>query len=147
MISSLLISCATSSKRYLNTYSKNVTIDVKIDKKNGAFSSTKAYLGVNDLIKGCKTEYQGEIELIKGKNKLGLAPGKLTYLIVEILQKNSFPNTTSTFQQGTLIKPKKGRRYEVIVNYVDNMFDFRLYEIRKSKRKQLQIIPLSACRS
>lgn len=146
-MSSLLIGCATSSKRYISTYSKNVTINLKMDKNNGVFSSTKAYLGVNDLIKGCNTEYKGEIELIKGKNKLGLAPERLTYLIVEILQKNSFPNRTRTLQQSTLIKPKKGRRYEVIVNYVDNMFDFRLYEIRKSKRKQLQIIPLSACRS
>ena len=142
ILSSLFIGCS-SSVHYPNSISKNVTINVITDTSSSFFNSVEISAGVNDLNKDCTTEYKGFINLTAGKNKLGLKTGVSTHLILEIKQ-NGFTGTR-TFQQGTLIRPKKGSQYEVVVKYIDNMFDFRLYERRKSKRIKLKIIPWSAC--
>ena len=142
ILSSLLIGCS-STVHYPNSISKNVTINVITDTRSSFFNSVEFSAGVNDLNKDCTTEYKGFINLTTGKNKLGLKTGVSTHFILEIKQ-DGFTGTR-TFQQSTLIRPKKGSLYEVVVKYIDNMFDFRLYERRKSKRKQLNIIPWSAC--
>lgn len=142
ILSSLITGCS-STAHYPNTASKNVTINVTTDTSSSFFNTVKISAGVNNLNKDCTTEYKGFINLTTGKNKLGLKTGVSTHLILEIKQ-DGFTGT-KTFQRGTLIRPKKGSKYEVIVKYIDNMFDFRLYEIRKSKRKELKIIARSAC--
>ena len=144
ILSSLIIGCS-SAVHYPNSISKNITINVSTDTRSSFFKAIEFSAGVNDLNKDCTTEYKGFINLTAGKNKLGLKTGVSTHLILEIKQ-DGFTGT-STFQQGTLIRPQKGSQYEVIVKYIDNMFDFSLYERKNSKRKKLKIIPWSACQS
>ena len=113
------------------------------DTHSSFFNPVEFSAGVNDLNENCTTEHKGFINLTAGKNKLGLNAGVSTHFILEIKQ-DGFTGTR-TFQESTLIRPEKGSLYEVVVKYIDNMFDFRVYEIRKSKRKQLKIISWSAC--
>lgn len=148
MISSLLLGCSSKPqiKKYPNIYAKNISINVEVDTPTGFFSKKlDVAVGVNDVNKDCSTQYKGRVKLSNGENKLGLKTGKSTFIIIEIVT-NSYSSTSSSFKRGTLIRPKKGSTYNIVMNYVDNMFDLRLYEIRKSKRKQLNIIPLSACK-
>lgn len=142
-MSSLLAGCS-SIVHYPNTAPKNVTINMSTDKTSGLFNSVEFSAGINNLKKDCTTDYKGFIDLKAGENKLGLKTGVSTFLILEIKQDSL--NGVKTFQQGTLIKPKKERKYEVVMKYFDSMFDFRLYEIKKSKRKKLKISPLSECK-
>lgn len=146
VVSSLLAGCASGPKYYPDKLDKNVTIKLTTDIVDGTMSKFEVVAGINDLRKDCTTDYKGMVELKAGKNGLGLAPGKLTYLAVEVFQKKSFHSATRSSMQGTLLKPQKGKQYEVIVKYVDNMFDFRLYETGK-KKKRLSIVPMDACRS
>lgn len=137
-----MIGCSTAVQ-YPNSVPKNITINLTTDTSSSFFNSTVISAGVNNLNKDCTTDYKGFINLTSGNNNLGLKTGLLTHLILEIKQ-DGFTGT-KTFQRGTLIKPKPGSKYEVIVKYIDSMFDFRLYEVRKSKRSELKIIPWSTC--
>lgn len=146
VLSSLLAGCSSNPKYYHNKIDKNVTINLTTDIVDGAMSKFEVVAGINDLGKDCTADYKGIVELKAGKNGLGLTPGKLTYLAVEVFQKESFHSASRSSMQGTLLNPQKGKQYEVIVKYVDNMFDFRLYEIGK-KKKRLPIVPVDTCRS
>ena len=112
IVCSLFIGCS-STVHYPNSISKNVTINVTTDVKSSFFNSIKYSAGVNDLNKDCTTEYKGFISLTSGKNKLGLKTEVSTYLVLEIKQ-DGFTGVR-TFQQGTLIKPKVGSQYDVVV--------------------------------
>ena len=146
-ISVLLSGCFSNNVRYPNTNAKNVTINLEQgkDDRGGFFTSVEIVAGVNDVTKsGCDTEYKGFIDLKPGKNKLGLKPGKKTYILVEVAK--SSHSHSSSYSRGTVFTPKKGVKYEIDVNYVDSMFDFRFYEKKKSKRKQLKIAHLPRCK-
>ena len=144
VLSSLFTGCVSNKQYYPNKIDKNVTIELTTDIVDGTFSKFEVVAGINDLNMDCATDYKGMIELKAGTNRLGLTPGKLTYLGVEVFQQKSFHSSARSSMQGTLLKPKQGKQYEVIVNYVDDMFDLRLYEIGE-KKKQLAIIPMDAC--
>ena len=64
--------------------------------------------------------------------------------MVEISNKRAFTNDGS-YGRGTLLRLEPGRKYEGDVNYVDSMFDFRLYEVAGSGRKELELVPRTAC--
>lgn len=142
----LLVACASSSApRYDNTQEKNVTINVNMDERGGLFSTVEVVAGVNDLDNNCNINYRGFVELSHGKNQIGLTPGANTYLNIEV----AFGSRTSSssFARGTILKPARGRQYEVDVKYIDSMYDFRLYEVSGSKRKPLEVVPMEHCRT
>lgn len=146
MLSGLLLGCAGASKEYyINNIHWNVTIKLTTDIPEGFFYKSDIVAGVNDVNPDCSVDYKGMIELKPGENTLGLQPGKLTYLAVEIMQKNSLASSTSTMMRGTMLKPVAGRQYEIIVSYMDNMFDFRVFETG-SKRRQLELMPMGMCK-
>lgn len=132
-----------ASARYQDRQEKNVTIHVKLGKE-GLFTSTEIVAGINDIAPDCSSSYRGYIPLRAGANELGLATGQRTYLMVEIEQSKF--RQKSSFSRGVLFTPGQGRKYEVEVAYVDEMFDLRLYEAAGKTRKPLDVVPASACR-
>ena len=140
----LLVGCAASEIRYANSYDENLTINVTTDKSGSLFTSIEITAGINDLDAACQPHYQGYVDLAPGPNKIGLAPGVLTYLIVEISY--SGPGKNTRFSRGTLLKPLPGKRYVIDVDYIDSMYDFRLFEVKGGKRKSLEQVPASACK-
>ena len=148
-----LLAACSSRTPYKNIQDKNLTVNLVqgedsrggfFDPSLGFFSSVDIVAGINDLNPKCETAYKGYIDLKPGNNELGLKPEQLTYLMVEVVKSAS--GGATSFSRGTLIKPKKGKQYELDVNYVDSMFDMKLYEVRKSKRKKINITPLNTCK-
>lgn len=121
-----------------------MTVNLKTDESSGFFTKFQVLAGVNDLNKKCEIDYKGHVELEKGKNKIGLVPGQLTLFLINIAHTRG--NSQTNYKNGMLIRPKRNRRYELDVEYLDSLLDLRLYEVRKSKRKRLKIIPQSGCR-
>jgi len=149
----LLAGCGANRKPYDNSLDKNVTINLVqgedskggfFDSKLGFFASVDIVAGVNDLDDRCRTKYKGYVDLEPGDTKIGLKPDQLTYLMVEVTKSAS--GGSSSFSEGTLIKPKKGYKYELHMNYSDGMSDLKLYEIRKSKKTKMKMFPLAACK-
>lgn len=136
----MLAGCAS---QYPNTYDKNVIVNLTMEQP-GLLTSAKALIGVNDMDENCKIEYRGDVELANGPNKIGLAPGQLTNLVVVIAQ-DKFGGPSRSSRRTTLFKPAVGKQYEIDVSYVDAMFDVRFYEITGSKRKELSKSSAPAC--
>lgn len=139
-----LTACSsTNSKLYSSTAKQNFTIKTNIN--NGDSSeSIEAVLGVNDVDKNCESQFQGSVSLKSGINRIGLKPEELTYVIV-VINSSSFRGNRS-FQRGSLIKPKSNVQYEILVNYVDSMYDLQFFQETKRGKKKLDLIPFSACR-
>lgn len=136
---------------YKNILNKNLTVNLVqgenskgsfFDSSLGFFTSVDIVAGVNNLNAKCDGDYRGYIDLVPGKNKLGLKPGQLAYIVVVVVKSASGGSSSSSHE--VMIKPKKGIQYELDVNYVENMFDMNLYEVRKSKRKKMP--PLGVCK-
>ncbi len=138
-----LAACTTPAPRYNNTADNNLTINLDMDIKGGIFSSVDVVAGINDFDIKCQPHYRGHVELKPGKNMLGIKPGQLTYIQVEVARNN--PTTRSSFSRGTLLKPGTGKKYAIDVTYKDNMFDFRLFDVTGPTRKKLNIAPHTAC--
>jgi hypothetical protein len=139
-----LLSGCSFPKIYKNNYDKNITINLKTNEKDGFFTSTEYYFGVNDLDSKCEVDYQGQLELKPGKNKIGVAPGKLTFLLINVYTKTG-GSSSSSFKTGTILKPKKGVHYNLDVDYLDSLLDIRLYEIKGKNKRSLKILPIEAC--
>jgi len=143
LVGGILLGCA-STPRYTSSHDENVTINVDVD-GGGLFTSVDMAAGVNDLDADCQPHYRGAVELSPGANPIGLAPGVLTYLMVDIAY--SRPGASSNFGRGTVLRPMPGKQYEVDIAYHDNMYDFRLFEVSGSKRQEMQRLSLDeGCR-
>ena len=112
--------------------------------QGGLFTSVDTVVGVNDLVAKCETSYQGYVTLVPGENKIGLAPGRTTYLMIEIAR--SGYGSSGNFGRGTIITPKQGAQYVIDFNYVDTMFDMRFYELKKNKKVELPLVELPVCK-
>lgn len=145
LVAACFITGCSSIPEYPNTYPKNVTINMKLGEgdKGGLFTSVDIAVGVNDLVNKCETKYQGYVDLVPGENKLGLAPGRPTYLMIEIAR--SSYGSSGSFGRGTMLTPKQGAQYVIDFNYVDSMFDIRFYELKKNKKIEMPLVSLPAC--
>lgn len=137
-----MLGCA-SEPRYKNEPKKNLIINLNVDEKNGIFSSIDIAAGVNDIDKQCQSHYRGYQTLHPGVNEMGLTQGVLTNLVVEVVK--STYRSGSSYSRSTLLKPAPGKLYEIDVSYLDNMFDFKLYEVRGSSRVAMKLVPFSSC--
>lgn len=140
----LLAGCASAPQYYPNTHENNFTVNLNLAEKGGFLTTVNAYAGVNDIAGDCSSRYLGFVDLKDGANRIGLAPGKRAYLNVQLTNRSGY--SSSNFQRGTLITPVAGKQYEITVNYADGMFDFRFFEVTKSGKKELPIVPVSACK-
>lgn len=139
-----LLGCASSPQPYRGNYEKNLTVHLNLSDPRGLLSSAAASVGVNDMVDDCSSQYQGFVALSPGSNKIGLQPGHATYLIFTV--SHGRLGKRSNFGRGMLLTPAAGRQYEVRIDYVNDMFDLRLYETSQSGRKELTIVPLTSCR-
>jgi len=138
----LLVGCAgNASKQYNNSLDRNITLNLKLEKKG--LASTNAYVYFEDFTGGCPGRYLGYLDLTEGQNSIGIRPGAKTSVIVTVTRK-LLSNQTS-FSQGLIVKPAPATKYELDVNYVDSMLGLSLYQESKSGRKKLPLAPLPDC--
>ena len=137
----MLAGCAS---QYPNTYDKNIIVNLTMEKP-GLLTTAKAVIGVNDMSADCKIEFLGKVDLVNGPNKVGLAPGQLTNLVLD-MSLDTFGGPSRGIRRTTWFKPAAGKQYEIDVSYIDSMFDLRLYEITGSKRKELSKPSAPACK-
>lgn len=139
-----LLGCASAPQYFPNTLEKNLVVSLNVADRGGFMTTVSAYAGINEMAGDCSSQYQGFVKLDDGVNKIGLAPGKSTDLVVEISRRTG--SSSLSFKRDTLITPVAGRKYEIAASYVDGMFDFRLYEVSKSGKRELPLVPASGCR-
>lgn len=139
MACALLAGCASSEPRYPNDQPKNVTINLHYESGGGFLSSSQANVGINAYAKDCSLHYKGWVKLSEGRNKVGLPIGQPVFLDVDLSGSSFGGYVQHDMQRGVLITPRRGVHYEVDVNYVDDMFDIRLYERTRAGKRRLDI--------
>lgn len=115
---------------------KNLTVNLALG-DGSALTRSRGVLGVHHVGKDCEADYPGYVTLTQGVNEVGIATEKRTLLIVEVEQRSL--GSRSSMQRGVAFTPKLGAKYRIDANYVDSMFDFRLYEVTRAGRRELPV--------
>lgn len=142
-----LCGCASAPNHsYPNTRDKNLAIHLNLGKMDRSSGKIDVFARINDIAKDCTDQFLGDIALSPGLNPLGLAPGKMVSIVVTVVHRRDFLGRQFTVRQGALLSPMPGRGYEIVIDYVNDMLDFRLYEADGAKRQPLAVVPISACK-
>lgn len=135
--------CATKSTAfpYQHTADDNLIIDVSL--KASGLKSISGYVVIENVEQECLTEYRGYVDLVNGKNNIGIPTGKPIHLRFGVNQR--IMSNYSSVQKNIGFTPKTGKKYEIVKTYADNMFDIRLYEVSDGTRKELTLTPFTSC--
>ena len=134
-------------KTYPNNLKKN--LHVKIKKDSGSiFSSIKTAVDIYKVNKDCSIEYEGTVQLKKPTAKIGIPTGHLSYLSFVFASSGFLSSSSSTATFGTMVKPRKGYRYDAEATYVDDIYNVEIYEKHSSRKKsrELEFKDLNSCK-
>ena len=143
IISLLILPGCSSPLIYPNTIDKNITIDLETNSRGSLFTSVDFLAGINNTDQACNLDYKGHIPLQAGRNPLGLEENQLTFLLINVVHRTG--NSSSSFQRGALIYPRKGETYRLEVAYIDELLDMNLYKVNNSTLQPMDILPMDAC--
>ena len=137
-----ILSGCSNLKIYPDKLTANFFVKTRVD------SDVKARVDIYEMDKKCEGEYVGTVDLNKGNTKFGLEKARLSYLDFRFISSSFFSSSSSSSGMSTLIKPRKGYRYDISVSYEDNIYDVEIRENQKKKKKgrELNVIPLHACK-
>lgn len=144
LIATVFFSGCASKPYNSGNLEKNLTVNLNLQKNGGFLTSASAAAGVNNIGKDCANDYKGYVKLSQGPNEIGLVIGQPTLLIVEISHRTM--GSGGSMQRGAVITPKAGVRYQIDANYADGMYDFRLYEVGRAGKRELQVDPGTNCK-
>jgi hypothetical protein len=154
MIGRALLACAVvvaagcgGAVRYADTGEKNLAISAETS-SGSAFSSVKAVLGVHAVDAQCKLAYEGYVDLDRPLVQVGVPPGRLSYLVFEFASSSFMGGRRGSITRETLLRPRAGASYEVKVSYQDDLYDVQIRETpsRGARAREIELVPLSACR-
>ena len=135
LILSLLAGCGTTTKNYPTDDAGNVALRAEVDR------SVKAAVHVHAVDAKCQTQYQGTLFLEGASSRISLPPGRPSYVVV-VFDTSSFLRGSASTRTGTVITPRPGRKYDMLVRYRDALYEMQVREEgREIPRQDLQ-----ACR-
>lgn len=143
----LLVSIGCSNlKTYPKNLAKNVFIKTKTE-SGSAISSVKARMDIHDVDAKCELKYLGTVKLDKKKKKVGLKGNNVTYLDFVFLTSGFFSSSSSATRFSTAVKIRKNYIYNVLVSYIDDIYDVEIWEKRSKRAKghEIRTIPLHEC--
>jgi hypothetical protein len=145
VISGMLAGCS-SMKTYPNFAAKNFSINTTTN-SGSFFSSVNAALDIYHVNSSCQETYAGTVKLNRDMVEVGIAEEKPSYLSFRFNSSGFWSNRTSTITYETLIRPRKGYRYDVNVSYVDDIYNVDVFEKRSpgSKGKKVPVYHLKDC--
>lgn len=140
-----LVSGCSNIKTYSENYPDNMQVKTRTD-SGSFFSSLDTVVHIYRLNNKCESDYLGTVEFEDPVTDIGLPVNQLLYLDFVFI--NSSYGSSSSMSHETLLRPKKGARYEVALTYLDALYDVELWErrSRKAARKPLTMVPYEACK-
>jgi len=142
-----LSGCATD-KRYADLPGKNLVIRTETS-SGSAFSSVRVVLGVHAVDAQCRLAYEGSVPLDQAVVRVGIAPGRLSYLVFRFATSSYFGGTRGSISRETLLRPRTGATYDVLVTYKNDLYDVVVREIRAGggRGREVELAGLSACKT
>jgi hypothetical protein len=147
-LSTVLSACSgTGIKPYSSELNNNLQIRVKTS-SGSYFSSVKATLAIYQVNKDCTVVYQGTVKLDKPVIDIAIPEARNSYLVFGFASSSFLASNSSSISYDTLLKPRKGYKYEISASYIDNIYNVEIFEIgrKKSTKRQVAAIDLDQCK-
>ena len=143
----MLMGGCSGIKTYSNTMEKNLSIRAELDEST-FFSKLKASVDIYSVDSECRTLYKGTVKLRDAPIDVGLPSGRMSYLDFIFERSSSWRGLSNTISKGTLLKPRKGIRYDITASYMDNIYYVEVFEKGKGKksRREVELRELGACK-
>lgn len=132
----LAAGCGTTTKNYPTDTAGNVVLRADVDR------SVKTAVHVHSVDAKCAPHYQGTLFLDGPSTPIALPPGRPSYVEV-VFDTSSFLRGSASTRVGSVITPRPGARYELLVSYRSQLYELRLRE----QGRELPRRELSACRA
>jgi hypothetical protein len=135
----LLAGCG-GAVRYADPGGGNLVIRAQL-------SDARAVLGVHAVDAQCKPVYEGTVELEPGVTRVGIPPGRLSYLVFEFATSSFWAGRRGSITQETLLRPQPGAVYDVRVSYKDDLYEVAIRETPpRGRPRDIELAGLGACR-
>lgn len=141
---SLLTACS-GIKTYPNTLDRNLRVTTKTD-SGSALSSVRTAVDIYQVEPDCSIKYSGTIQLDSPDVDIGIPTGRSSYLVF-IFSSSGFLSGSSTTSYDTLLRPRKGIRYDIDVSYLEDIYNVVIHERQGSnKSREIEARSLAACK-
>jgi hypothetical protein len=127
-----LLGACSGIKTYPNDLPKNLRVTTEAT-SGSAFSSMRVALHIHQVDAGCRTEYQGTVELNEPSIGVGIPSGRMSLLIFTFSGSSFLGGTSSSTRYETLLQPRAGYTYDARARYRDGIYHV---EIRESGPRQ-----------
>ena len=125
-------------KTYHNLSEKNLHIVTETE--SGSFLSTvRAALDIYQVDGSCTTEYLGRVNLRSPSVDVGILSDQPSYLIFHFASSSFLANSRSTISYDTLLTPRAGHNYNIMVRYIDDIYHVEIQETRPGTRESRDI--------
>jgi hypothetical protein len=147
LVVALAAGCS-GTQPYRSAAPDNVFVAAAID-SGSRWSSMRGSLHVHEVEAGCRTRYLGTMTLDRPALGLGLQVERPSYLVFSFDGSSFLGGSTSSTSVGTVLKPRPGYRYDVVVTYRDSIYHVVLRESdpRTKASRELPRSDLPRCKA
>lgn len=136
----LLIAGCAGGVRYADLAEKNLVVRTELE-------GATAALGVHAVDARCKLTYEGFVDLDQPVTRVGVPPGRLSYLVFEFATSSFWGGRRGSITQETLLRPRPGVAYEARVSYREGLYEVALREVpARGQPREVPLAGLSRCR-
>lgn len=126
MLGAALLAGCSGIKPYPDTTPKNLSVTTEAP-SGSVLSRMRVALHVHRVDAGCKTDYQGTVQLDEPAIRVGIPADRQSYLVFTF-SGSSLLEGSSHMSYGTLLQPRAGLGYEARVRYKDGIYHVELRE-------------------
>ena len=133
-------------KTYQNTPDDNLHVRTATD-SDSFFSSVRAAVDIHRVSTDCTTDYEGTVQLNRPTIDIGVPPNRWSRLVFVFDSSSFWANRSGTITYETLLKPRSGYHYQVVVTYMDDIYNVAVRETHPSSSvsREIERRDLHAC--
>lgn len=140
LAAALVLAGCAGGVRYSDSPQKNLVIHTQA-------GEASIVLGVHAVDAQCKLTYEGFVQLDGPVTRVGIPPGRLSYLVFEFATSSFWAGRRGSITQETLLRPLPGAVYDVRVSYRDELYEVVIRETpRGGRSREIAQAGLGACR-
>ena len=126
----VLMAGCSGIKTYPNTLEKNLRVQTEME-SGSLFSSIRAAVDIYRVGNNCQTQYEGTVQLNEPVVNIGIPQDRDAYLVFVFANSSFLGNTSGQISHGTMFTPRPGRRYDVKVRYMEDIYSVTLWDSGK----------------
>ena len=139
LVLSMLAACS-AVKTYPNTLDKNLRVITKTD------SGVDAAVEIYEVKPDCGIKYSGTVQLDNPGVDIGIPVSRSSYLVF-VFSRSGFFTGSSTITYDTLLRPRRGIRYEIDVSYREDIYNVVVHErLGANKSQEIETKSLTDCK-